>query len=323
MKLVVPFTIPVTREIRAARGRRRTCRGTARPRARRLVAQRRAAAGRRGEQFVAVGAPGDDLLAVTTGIPGSSASATIRLRAGSMPPSTSITRSGPASRGGSAASAVRRTRATGGHLATRPQVGAPARRQYARTCRTSGGFSASDGDRRADTGREPSRAMSSGSLAPPPAARAGYRNRCRKPYLRLLTAASRAAVSISPNVRHVISGAGTARAPHGARTAARIWERDTSETETVYRGFISPGYRAGSSTWALAPGCCGFCGPVPSATLDKRLRRAQNMERRSKPRACQGASSAARGDAATIGFRTMRVLIADDDAALRHGWRCN
>ena len=41
------------------------------------------------------------------------------------------------------------------------------------------------------------------------------------------------------------------------------------------RLFISPGYRAGSSTLArrlllsLRPGCCGVVGPVPSATLDK------------------------------------------------------
>src|SRR5271170_248988 len=29
---------------------------------------------------------------------------------------------------------------------------------------------------------------------------------------------------------------------------------------------------AGISTLAIAPGCCGFLGPVPSATLDKRCR---------------------------------------------------
>src|SRR5271155_880152 len=29
---------------------------------------------------------------------------------------------------------------------------------------------------------------------------------------------------------------------------------------------------AGISTLAVAPGCCGFTGPVPSATLDKRCR---------------------------------------------------
>src|SRR5580700_8463763 len=29
---------------------------------------------------------------------------------------------------------------------------------------------------------------------------------------------------------------------------------------------------AGISTLAVAPGCCGFSGPVPSATLDKRCR---------------------------------------------------
>ncbi len=36
--------------------------------------------------------------------------------------------------------------------------------------------------------------------------------------------------------------------------------------------FGDPGalLRAGVSTLAIAPGCCGFFGPVPSATLDKR-----------------------------------------------------
>jgi hypothetical protein len=34
---------------------------------------------------------------------------------------------------------------------------------------------------------------------------------------------------------------------------------------------ISPHW-AGISTLALAPGCCGVSGPVPSATLDKRCR---------------------------------------------------
>ncbi len=34
--------------------------------------------------------------------------------------------------------------------------------------------------------------------------------------------------------------------------------------------------RAGSSTGALPPGCCGFMGPVPSATLDKRRGSAAN-----------------------------------------------
>lgn len=36
---------------------------------------------------------------------------------------------------------------------------------------------------------------------------------------------------------------------------------------------LSLPYRAGSSTWTLGPGCCGFIGPVPSATLDKRHRK--------------------------------------------------
>jgi hypothetical protein len=36
--------------------------------------------------------------------------------------------------------------------------------------------------------------------------------------------------------------------------------------------FLSLPYWAGSSTLALGPGCCGFVGPVPSATLDKRCR---------------------------------------------------
>lgn len=33
-------------------------------------------------------------------------------------------------------------------------------------------------------------------------------------------------------------------------------------------------HRAGISTLVLGPGCCGFVGPVPSATLDKRCRSA-------------------------------------------------
>jgi hypothetical protein len=36
--------------------------------------------------------------------------------------------------------------------------------------------------------------------------------------------------------------------------------------------------RAGSSTGALPPGCCGFIGPVPSATLDKRRGSAANAK---------------------------------------------
>src|SRR6202046_4655993 len=35
---------------------------------------------------------------------------------------------------------------------------------------------------------------------------------------------------------------------------------------------------AGISTLALAPGCCGFIGPVPSATLDKRCWLKQQMQ---------------------------------------------
>lgn len=35
-------------------------------------------------------------------------------------------------------------------------------------------------------------------------------------------------------------------------------------------------HRAGISTLVLGPGCCGFVGPVPSATLDKRCRSAAN-----------------------------------------------
>ena len=35
---------------------------------------------------------------------------------------------------------------------------------------------------------------------------------------------------------------------------------------------------AGVSTLALAPGCCGFIGPVPSATLDKRCWLKQRMQ---------------------------------------------
>src|SRR6266404_8084151 len=34
-------------------------------------------------------------------------------------------------------------------------------------------------------------------------------------------------------------------------------------------GTLSLPHWAGSSTMALGPGCCGFIGPVPSATLDK------------------------------------------------------
>src|SRR5450755_2026255 len=35
---------------------------------------------------------------------------------------------------------------------------------------------------------------------------------------------------------------------------------------------------AGISTLAFAPGCCGFNGPVPSATLDKRCLLKQRMQ---------------------------------------------
>ena len=35
---------------------------------------------------------------------------------------------------------------------------------------------------------------------------------------------------------------------------------------------------AGISTLAVAPGCCGFSGPVPSATLDKRCRLQQRTQ---------------------------------------------
>src|ERR1700684_2980820 len=35
---------------------------------------------------------------------------------------------------------------------------------------------------------------------------------------------------------------------------------------------------AGISTLAVAPGCCGFSGPVPSATLDKRCRLQQQRK---------------------------------------------
>ena len=65
----------------------------------------------------------------------------------------------------------------------------------------------------------------------------------------------------------------------------RLGDRDLIDTSKgvtdvvrpsgLSRLFISPGYRAGSSTLArrlvlsLRPGCCGVAGPVPSATLDK------------------------------------------------------
>jgi len=66
----------------------------------------------------------------------------------------------------------------------------------------------------------------------------------------------------------------TANSPH-VRTlrpfSISLWELNLQSTGVpVSRGsYLSPLW-AGISTLAVAPGCCGFTGPVPSATLDKR-----------------------------------------------------
>src|SRR6202044_3393884 len=49
-----------------------------------------------------------------------------------------------------------------------------------------------------------------------------------------------------------------------------VWELNLQRPlERSIEDLISPHW-AGISTLAIAPGCCGFVGPVPSATLDKR-----------------------------------------------------
>jgi hypothetical protein len=49
-----------------------------------------------------------------------------------------------------------------------------------------------------------------------------------------------------------------------------VWELNLQRPlERSIEDLISPHW-AGISTLAIAPGCCGFKGPVPSATLDKR-----------------------------------------------------
>jgi hypothetical protein len=55
---------------------------------------------------------------------------------------------------------------------------------------------------------------------------------------------------------------------HFSLTSA--WELNLQRPEgRSIEDLISPHW-AGISTLAVAPGCCGFVGPVPSATLDKR-----------------------------------------------------
>ena len=51
--------------------------------------------------------------------------------------------------------------------------------------------------------------------------------------------------------------------------------------------FLSLPYWAGSSTLALGPGCCGFVGPVPSATLDKRCRKGSSFPSSKRGNWCQ------------------------------------
>src|SRR5208282_2815498 len=54
---------------------------------------------------------------------------------------------------------------------------------------------------------------------------------------------------------------------------------------------LSLPYWAGSSTLALGPGCCGFKGPVPSATLDKGRRKATQTFLANGPNAVKQNSS--------------------------------
>src|ERR1700756_3457937 len=51
-------------------------------------------------------------------------------------------------------------------------------------------------------------------------------------------------------------------------TSARELNLQRPECRSI-EDLISPHW-AGISTLAVAPGCCGVAGPVPSATLDKR-----------------------------------------------------
>jgi hypothetical protein len=65
------------------------------------------------------------------------------------------------------------------------------------------------------------------------------------------------------------------------RHRSALWaSEELQRPEWSTEALISPGDRAGGSTAAQGPGCCGIVGPVPSATLDKRLRhRAQTSGR--------------------------------------------
>jgi len=61
---------------------------------------------------------------------------------------------------------------------------------------------------------------------------------------------------------------------------------------------------AGISTLALAPGCCGFNGPVPSATLDKRCWLKQRMQ------------NSKTGSAVKRGIASLRKTVARGHSAL-------
>ena len=62
--------------------------------------------------------------------------------------------------------------------------------------------------------------------------------------------------------------------PEESRTAKRLHGPTSAlgvivPTALGQLGTLSLPHWAGSSTLAFGPGCCGFIGPVPSATLDK------------------------------------------------------
>ena len=82
-------------------------------------------------------------------------------------------------------------------------------------------------------------------------------------------------------VRSAISQCSAACRQHSCCCTARIRGSEIFRSSLIGPTEVLslPGYRAGSSTLAVRsegpPGCCGFVGPVPSATLDKRLRQAQ------------------------------------------------
>jgi hypothetical protein len=57
------------------------------------------------------------------------------------------------------------------------------------------------------------------------------------------------------------------------RLGYSVWEQESFD-HFGQCGTLSLPYRAGISTWAHGPGCCGFFGPEPSATLDKCRRKA-------------------------------------------------